>query len=112
MRDFTAARREPRQIDHNSVGHARFDLTADEQAVAGIKIDRKAKSLELRLPLEALVFIPVHKPYLLHADPGSRIPAPAQFFSVAFTFIVGIEPSAREMMQPVLVFSTCCWNVA
>src|SRR5688572_1052490 len=56
-----------------------------------------------------------------HLEPGfdaklldrrRRVNDLGQFFRVALTFIVGMEPRAREMMQPVFVCSTCCWNVA
>src|SRR5688500_11663263 len=74
---LAAARGKARQIDHIGVGHSRFDLTADQQAIAEIKIDLKAKSLELLLSPEALVFLPVHKAYVRHAaDSGSRLPVP------------------------------------
>src|SRR5688500_5705703 len=106
MRHFTATRRKARQIDHDRLWRTRFDLARAKEAVAEIECHLKAKSLELLLPLEALVFSEVDQSDNLQSSIN------LQFFNVAFTVMVGIEPSAREMMQPVLVFSTCCWNVA
>ena len=62
MRNFATVRRNTGKIDHNRIGRVRLDRARDEQPVAKIEGGLKAKSLELLLPLEALVFVPMNQP--------------------------------------------------
>ena len=69
VRHFAAVRRHAREIDHHRIGQAGANLAHREDAVAEIKGGIKTKSLELLLPLEAFVFIPVDQSDCFHPIP-------------------------------------------
>ena len=67
--DFAAMRRHARKIDHHRIRQTRADLAHRKHAVAEVKCGIKTKGLELLLPLEAFVFVPVDQSDCFHLIP-------------------------------------------